>query len=140
MAARGTLGKCRSDKRDATPDSHIALLQLSKVRWLDYPYKIEPRVEVAALARMHDYLASLDDISIRRPDPSLWAEIPHCESRAEIDAAFKLGTIHFSGRLTVGNDRTRKDKLVFKLSPPSAGMGSALYRRFGSDRFFVRSR
>ncbi|GAA5871320.1 hypothetical protein JCM3774_000909 [Rhodotorula dairenensis] len=111
-------------------------LSMSKVRWPDYPYHIKPGVEYPHLERMHDYLASLDNVSIRRPDPSLWTEIPHCESQAELEAAFKLGTIHFGGRLTVGNDKTNKNKLIFKLAPPSAGMGSALYRRFGSDRFF----
>ena len=88
---------------------------------------------------MHDYLISLGDVAVRRPDQSLWTEIPYCESRAELEAAFKLGTVHFGGRMCVG-EKDSKNKLFFKLVAPCAGMGSALYRRFGSDRFFVRHR
>jgi len=81
---------------------------------------------------MHAYLAALPStVPVRRPDPSLWTEIPYCESKAELQAAFQQGSVHFSGSLV-----DDKDKVNFKLSPPAAGMGSALYRRFGSDRFF----
>ncbi|GAA6021799.1 hypothetical protein JCM10207_002065 [Rhodosporidiobolus poonsookiae] len=110
----------------------------SAVRWNEFALKVEERVERPALAELHDYLSSLPSISkVKRPDPSLWTEIPYCESRPEIKAAFMKGTVHFTGGLYVVKDPAKsKDRLAFRLNPPVAGMGSALYRRFGSDRFF----
>ncbi|GAA5852211.1 hypothetical protein JCM9279_006933 [Rhodotorula babjevae] len=102
------------------------------ISWPSYPYRIQDGVEHPHLELMHDYLAALPStVPVRRPDPSLWTEIPYCESKAELEAAFRQGLVHFSGSLVAD-----KDRVVFKLSPPAAGMGSALYRRFGSDRFF----
>ncbi|BGP40958.1 hypothetical protein JCM10449v2_004923 [Rhodotorula kratochvilovae] len=92
------------------------------VHWPSYPYRVQEGVETPHLEQMHDYLSSLPSSApVKRPDPSLWTEIPLCESKPELQAAFMQGT---------------KDRLIFKLSPPAAGMSSALYRRFGSDRFF----
>lgn len=85
---------------------------------------------------LRDHLTRLSKTShpgVKRPEASLWTEFPACESKPEMEAAFRQGSVHFTGSLT-----TTEDRLIFKLQPPVAGMGSALYRRFGSDRFFVR--
>jgi hypothetical protein len=87
---------------------------------------------------MRCFLSSLPSAPrIADPEPSLWTEIPKCESKAEVQAAFMKGTVHFTGTLKIKRDEYKREKLVFRLSPAAAGMGSALYRRFGSDRFFV---
>ncbi|GAA6034570.1 hypothetical protein JCM8097_005402 [Rhodosporidiobolus ruineniae] len=102
---------------------HAGLSQ-GAVRWPDYPYKIAEYVERPALEDMHNYLSSL-------------SPVPHCESKPELQAAFQNGSIHFTGSLNLVKEKALKqDRLVFKLNPPTAGMGCALYRRFGSDRFF----
>ncbi|GAA5905403.1 hypothetical protein JCM8208_004269, partial [Rhodotorula glutinis] len=102
------------------------------ISWPSYPYRIQHGVEHPHLEQMHDYLAALPSlVPVRRPDPSLWTEIPYCESKPELEAAFRQGSVYFSGTLVAD-----KDRVVFKLAPPAAGMGSALYRQFGSDRFF----
>lgn len=114
-------------------------LSPSDVPWPDYPYRIKEKERVNHLQQMRDYLANVGrqkGIFVRPFDQSLWYEVPECESLPELEAAFKRGTIHFSGKLSLGGV-DHKDKLVFKLLPPSAGMGSALYRRFGSDRFLA---
>ncbi|GAA6051086.1 hypothetical protein JCM3770_004705 [Rhodotorula araucariae] len=102
------------------------------IHWPSYPYRIRECIEYPHLERMHDYLSSLPSAApVKRPDPSLWTEVPVCESKPELQAAFMQSSVHFMGSLAAD-----KDRLVFRLSPPAAGMGSALYRRFGSDRFF----
>ncbi|BGP32944.1 hypothetical protein JCM10296v2_004730 [Rhodotorula toruloides] len=64
-------------------------------------------------------------------------DVPQCESKKQLEAAFKRGTIHFSGNLSIARDgKAKPERLSVRLAPPAAGMGSALYRRFGSDRFF----
>ncbi|GJN91292.1 hypothetical protein Rhopal_004311-T1 [Rhodotorula paludigena] len=120
---------------------HAGLPQ-SAIKWPDYPYQIEERLERPHLQEMHEYLSTalrdhLTRLSktshsgVKRPEPSLWTEFPACESKPEMEAAFRQGSVHFTGSLT-----TTEDRLIFKLQPPAACMGSALYRRFGSDRFF----
>jgi hypothetical protein len=74
---------------------------------------------------------------IAGPDPSLWTEFPHCESKPELEAAFNKGSIHFSGSLKIKSDQYKRERLVFSMNPAVAGMGSRLYREFGSDRFLV---
>ncbi|GAA5881565.1 hypothetical protein JCM1840_003445 [Sporobolomyces johnsonii] len=113
---------------------HAGLPQ-GAVRWPDYPSRT---ADSPFLRDIHAYLSSLlPGISIKQPDSSLETTFPAVESKEELQAAFKLGTIHFSGELsspkTGGSFQDRR--LVFKLCPPSAGMGSALYRKYGSDRF-----
>ncbi|GAA5989972.1 hypothetical protein JCM11641_002932, partial [Rhodosporidiobolus odoratus] len=88
------------------------------------------------LASMHKYLSTILP-SLPRPDPSLETVFPANETKEELQAAYKKGEIHYTGSLTVMKDPRRKDdKLVFKMNPPAAGTGCALYRKYGSDRFF----
>ncbi|GAA5906977.1 hypothetical protein JCM6882_000017 [Rhodosporidiobolus microsporus] len=116
---------------------HAGLPQ-GAVSWPAYPFQILECFEREALRDMHAYLASIPSAPpVKLPELSLWNEVPHCESKEELQAAFMNGTIHFTGSLGIVKEQKRKaDRLVFQLNPPAAGMGSALYRRFGSDRFF----
>ncbi|GAA6052001.1 hypothetical protein NBRC10513_002612 [Rhodotorula toruloides] len=116
---------------------HAGLSQ-SAVQWPCYPYKIVDGVERNHLDEMSSYLAAaLLPRRIKPYDRGLLVEVPQCESKKELEAAFKRGTILFSGNLSIARDgKARPERLSVRLAPPSAGMGSALYRRFGSDRFF----
>ncbi|GAA5852970.1 hypothetical protein JCM8547_004752 [Rhodosporidiobolus lusitaniae] len=116
---------------------HAGLPQ-STITWPHYPCIIASGVELPALQEMHAYLSSLPGApKVQEPDSSLWAELPLCEIKEEVQEAFKLGVIHFTGGLSIVKESKKAaGRLVFKLDPPSAGMGSALYRRFGNDRFF----
>ncbi|GAA5824505.1 hypothetical protein JCM11251_000451 [Rhodosporidiobolus azoricus] len=115
---------------------HAGLPQ-GAISWPSYPYQIADKVEHEALRGMHAYLSSgLSAPPVKLPDFSLWNEIPHCESKDELQAAFMNGTIHFTGSISMVRDQKKVDRLIFRLNPPAAAMGSALYRRFGSDRFF----
>ncbi|BGP08946.1 hypothetical protein JCM10049v2_004798 [Rhodotorula toruloides] len=116
---------------------HAGLSQ-SAVQWPCYPYKIVDGVERDHLDEMSSYLAAaLLPRRIKPYDRGLLVEVPQCESKKELEAAFKRGTIHFSSNLSIARDgKAKPERLSVRLAPPAAGMGSALYRRFGSDRFF----
>ncbi|BGP25434.1 hypothetical protein JCM10295v2_004359 [Rhodotorula toruloides] len=116
---------------------HAGLSQTA-VQWPFYPYKIADRVERNHLEEMSAYLAAaLLPRRIKPYDRGLLVEVPQCESKKELKAAFKRGTIHFSGNLSIAKDgKSKPERLSVKLAPPAAGMGSVLPRRFGSDRFF----
>ena len=63
---------------------------------------------------------------------------PENESKEELQAAYKTGAISFSGELCVVKDnRDGQRRVVFRLCPPKAEMGSSLSRKWGSDRFLV---
>lgn len=115
--------------------------QQSAVQLPCYPYKIVDGVERDHLDEMSSYLAAaLLPRRIKPYDRGLLVEVPQCESKKELEAAFKRGTIHFSSNLSIARDgKAKPERLSVRLAPPAAGMGSALYRRFGSDRFFVSS-
>lgn len=114
-------------------------IQQNSVVWPSYPFRIASHTPHPALHSMRQHLKSLPFCPlISDPDPSHMTEVPLCESTNEMRAAFKRGTVHFSGRVSVKQELHKRERLVFKMNPAAAGMGSALYRRFGSDRFLVR--
>ncbi|SCZ89911.1 BZ3500_MvSof-1268-A1-R1_Chr9g10639 [Microbotryum saponariae] len=108
-------------------------LPQSSINWETYTLMTQP----PNLKLMVDHLQSLVGRSGARrfdaPKESLWSRIPEQESLEEMQAAFKLGTIHFTGDLTVD---AQTKKLVVRLCPAHVGMGSNIFRRYGSDRFF----
>ncbi|KDE07677.1 hypothetical protein MVLG_02137 [Microbotryum lychnidis-dioicae p1A1 Lamole] len=108
-------------------------LPQSSINWETYTLMTQP----PNLKLMVDHLQSLVGRSSARrfdaPKESLWSRIPEQESLEEMQAAFKLGTIHFTGDLTVD---AQTKKLVVRLCPAHVGMGSNIFRRYGSDRFF----
>lgn len=100
-----------------------------KVRWDHYP----STPDLKAVIKF--FQAIMPQGLYEVPAESLFCEIPtKDESLAEMTAMFKKGSVHFSGDLALDQGANQP---VFKLSPPCAGMGSSLYRRYGSDRFFV---
>ncbi|BGP17070.1 hypothetical protein JCM10213v2_005079 [Rhodosporidiobolus nylandii] len=108
-----------------------------EVSWPTYPDKPVAGIERDTLREQHAYLSAISPFRIQLPEESLWLEFPRCEANEEMAAAFMKGTIHFTGGLSIVKDPAKKaDSLVFKLNAPIAGMGCALYRRYGSDRFF----
>ncbi|GAA5879593.1 hypothetical protein JCM16303_003266 [Sporobolomyces ruberrimus] len=113
---------------------HAGLLQ-NQVNWPEYPART--KVDTPLLRDIHRYLSSLPQrVVVRQPDPSLETAFPEIESKEELQAAYHTGNIHFTGELSIIKDaRDGQRKAVFTLCPPSAGMGSALFRRWGSDRF-----
>ncbi|GAA6064594.1 hypothetical protein JCM10212_000505 [Sporobolomyces blumeae] len=93
---------------------HAGLPQAAVV-WPSYPTRTSD--DTPLLRNIHTYLSSLSP-------------------KKELLAAFKQGTIHFSGELGISKDpRDGQKRVSFKLCPPSTEMSSALYRKWGSDRF-----
>lgn len=82
--------------------------------WVRYPYKPVPD-----LKGMLDYHAELG-VRLERPRESLYTEVPLTESLPELQAAFRLGAIHFMGELALD---VSTNLPVFKLCPASAGLG-----------------
>ncbi|GAA5948732.1 hypothetical protein JCM3765_004988 [Sporobolomyces pararoseus] len=113
---------------------HAGLPQ-GAIDWPDYPTRTTE--ETPLMRNIHRYLSSRTPYTyVRQPDPSLETAFPEVESKEELQAAYKTGAIHFTGDLSVVKDsRDGQRRVVFKLSPPSAGMGSHLFRKWGSDRF-----
>lgn len=72
---------------------------------------ITPFVEKSCLSTIHAYLQTLDP-SVETPKPSLWTELPLCESKEEMDAASRGGRIHFTGEM-----RIVESKVVFRMNP-----------------------
>ncbi|GAA5984245.1 hypothetical protein JCM5350_002878 [Sporobolomyces pararoseus] len=113
---------------------HAGLPQ-GAIDWPDYPIRTTEGTPL--MRNIHRYLTSRTPHTyVRQPDPSLETAFPEVESKEELQAAYKTGAIHFTGELSVVKDsRDGQRRIVFKLCPPSAGMGSHLFRKWGSDRF-----
>ncbi|GAA5913034.1 uncharacterized protein JCM6883_000493 [Sporobolomyces salmoneus] len=113
---------------------HAGLPQ-KEINWGDYPTRTSD--DTPLLRNIHRYLSTREHrVYVRQPELSLETAFPEIESKEELQAAYKTGAIHFTGELgIVKGSRDGLRKVVFTLCPPSAGMGSHLFRKWGSDRF-----
>ncbi|GAA6005518.1 hypothetical protein JCM11491_003670 [Sporobolomyces phaffii] len=113
---------------------HAGLPQ-KQINWDAYPERTSE--DTPLMRNIHRYLSSRTPRTyVRQPDISLETAFPEIESKEELQAAFFTGAIHFGGELSIVKEsRDGQRKVVFTMCPPSADMGSALYRKWGSDRF-----
>lgn len=107
----------------------------SAIVWPNLKSAIGEVEGVETLLNLLNYLKVLGDengIKVEQTKPNVWNQFPICESLEEMNAAFKLGKIHFTGDL-----KFEGKQIVLKLNPASVGSSNRHYRKFGSDRFFV---
>lgn len=93
-------------------------VQQGEIKWDSYAYKPTPDLKA-----MISYLQARLPLGRRmdRPSESLWKEVPIVESIYQVGGAFKAGTVHFTGELSLDVVSNRP---VVQLCPASASQGS----------------
>lgn len=121
-----------------TFDQRALRFQQNAIRFDQYPSRISP--DTPLMRNIHQYLSSLAPRTyVKPPEASLETVFAPEESKEQLQAAYKKGSITFSGELCIVKDsRDGQRRVVFSLCPPKAEMGSSLSRKWGSDRFLVR--